>query len=103
MSASAEQTAAALKQTDPDRYFSTLVLKGEVRDAVQALFAFAADVATVSERARDPAAGEIRLQWWSDALTGEGHGAVRQNPIAASLLAINGLGRAGAGVVYPTG
>jgi phytoene synthase len=40
----------------------------------------------VRERAREPAAGEIRLQWWVDALTGEGHGSVRQNPLADALL-----------------
>jgi phytoene synthase len=31
--------------------------------------------------------GEIRLQWWRDALAGEGHGEVRQNPLADALLA----------------
>ncbi|MHB1111250.1 MAG: phytoene/squalene synthase family protein, partial [Devosia sp.] len=55
-------------------------------EAVQALYAFSADVATVRDRAREPAPGEIRLQWWVDALTGEGHGAVRQNPLADTLL-----------------
>ena len=33
-----------------------------------------------------PAPGEIRLQWWADAITGEGHGTVRQNPLADALL-----------------
>jgi phytoene synthase len=75
-----------LKANDKDRYFATLVLPEAHRDAIQALYAFNADVATVRDRAREPAPGEIRLQWWVDALDGEGHGGVRQNPIADALL-----------------
>ena len=78
--------AEALKATDRDRYLATLVLTGPRRDAVTALYAFNADVASIRERVSNPAPGEIRLQWWSDALEGEGHGAVRQNPVADALL-----------------
>jgi phytoene synthase len=78
--------ADELRRLDPDRYFASLVLKPETRSAVQAIYAFSADIASIRERARDPRAGEIRLQWWADALGGEGHGAVRQNPLAAALL-----------------
>lgn len=76
----------ALRKADRDRYLSTLVLTGDYRDAVAALYAFNADVASVRERVSDPAPGEIRLQWWTDAISGEGHGAVRQNPVADALL-----------------
>ena len=82
----AVHVAKYLKSGDPDRYFASLVLSGRARDAVQALHAFNADVASVRDRAREPAPGEIRLRWWMDALTGEGHGAVRQNPLADALL-----------------
>jgi phytoene synthase len=75
-----------LRDHDRDRYLSTLVLKGPVREGVVALYAFNADVAMIRERAREPAPGEVRLQWWNDALTGEGHGAVRANPLADALL-----------------
>lgn len=84
--ASFAHAAEALRQNDRDRYLSTLVLSGAHRDAVTALYAFNADVASTRERVSDPAPGEIRLQWWSDALEGEGHGAVRQNPVADALL-----------------
>lgn len=77
---------AFLRENDRDRYLTTLVLKGEAREAIVALYAFAADVAMIRERVSEPAPGEIRLQWWNDALTGEGHGAVRQNPLADALL-----------------
>jgi phytoene synthase len=78
--------AEALRKGDRDRYLSTLVLTGPHRDAVTALYAFNADIAAIRERVSDPAPGEIRLQWWSDALEGERHGAVRQNPVADALL-----------------
>lgn len=84
--ASFVHAAEALRQDDRDRYLSTLVLTGDHRAAVTALYAFNADVASIRERVSDPAPGEIRLQWWSDALEGEGHGVVRQNPVADALL-----------------
>lgn len=84
--ASAAHAAEFLKRNDRDRYFASLVLPEGARAAVQALYAFSADVASVRDRAREPAAGEIRLQWWADALSGQEHGAARQNPLAAALL-----------------
>jgi len=75
-----------LRETDRERYLMTLVLRGPAREAIISLYAFAADVAMIRERVSEPAPGEIRLQWWNDALTGQGHGAVRQNPLADALL-----------------
>ena len=83
---SARHAAEYLRANDRDRYLATLVLPAAARDSVTALYAFNADVASIRDRAREAAAGEIRLQWWIDALTGEGHGAVRQNPLADALL-----------------
>lgn len=83
---SASYASTYLRSTDRDRYFATLLLGEKPRQALTALYAFNADIAAVRERAREPAAGEIRLQWWADALSGEGHGAVRQNPLADALL-----------------
>lgn len=85
---SAAFAAQSLRETDRDRYLGTLVLPDKPREAITALYAFSADVASVRERAKEPAAGEIRLQWWSDALTGEGYGNVRANPLADALLSV---------------
>jgi phytoene synthase len=84
--ASNDHVAAFLRDKDRDRYFATLVLPAAARSAAQALYAFNADVASVRERVSEPAPGEIRLQWWTDALKGEGHGIVRQNPLTDALL-----------------
>jgi phytoene synthase len=85
---SAVYAAEQLKANDRDRYFATLLLSDKAREAVAALYAFNADIASVRERVREPAAGEIRLQWWTDALTGPGHGSVRANPLADALLSV---------------
>ncbi|WP_375452072.1 phytoene/squalene synthase family protein [uncultured Devosia sp.] len=76
----------ALRATDRDRFLATLVLAGPHRDGVVALYAFNAEIAAIRDRVSSPAPGEIRLQWWNDALEGQGHGAVRQNPVADVLL-----------------
>ncbi|WP_169194104.1 phytoene/squalene synthase family protein [Devosia sp. MC1541] len=81
-----DHAADLLRTADPDRYLSTLVLPAKARPYIAALYAFNADVAGIRDRVSGPAPGEVRLQWWSDALTGEGHGEVRQNPIADALL-----------------
>jgi phytoene synthase len=78
--------AEALRAGDHDRYLSTLILPPQHRDAVTALYAFNADVAAIRDRISNPAPGEVRLQWWSDALDGQEHGAIRQNPVADALL-----------------
>lgn len=78
--------AAFLREADRDRYLASLVLRPSYRPAVQALWAFSAEVASIRERAREPAPGEIRLKWWDDALAGTEHGVVRQNPVADALL-----------------
>lgn len=75
-----------LRQLDRDRYLASLVVGDDARDPVQALFAFAAEVARVRELVSEPSPGEIRLQWWVDLLEGTEHGAARANPVADSLL-----------------
>lgn len=76
----------SLREHDRDRYLATLVLPTESRLHVTAILAFNADIAAIRERVSGPQPGEIRLQWWNDALTGDGHGEVHQNPLADGLL-----------------
>ncbi|RDE09305.1 phytoene/squalene synthase family protein [Pelagibacterium lacus] len=87
MSDSFTLAAARLRELDRDRYTASLVITPDRRRYVQAIFAFAAEVATIRERVSEPGPGEIRLQWWHDAIEGqEGHGAIAQNPVADALL-----------------
>jgi phytoene synthase len=76
-----------VRAADKDRFLSALFAPAEHRGALFALYAFNVEVSRVREAAREPLAGEIRLQWWRDVLGGEGRGEVAANPVAAALLA----------------
>lgn len=78
--------AGTLRSLDREHYYASLILPGRARPQVQAIWAFAAELAAVRARVSEPAAGEIRLQWWLDALAGTEHGSVRANPVADALL-----------------
>lgn len=76
-----------VRGADKDRFLATLFAPAEHRGALYALYAFNIEIARVRESIREPLAGEIRLQWWSDALAGKAAGEVAANPVAAALLA----------------
>ena len=73
--------AETVRTHDPDRYLADLFLPEEKRRHVLALHAFNAEVARVRDAVSEPALGEIRLQWWRDALAGDDGG----HPIARAL------------------
>jgi phytoene synthase len=75
-----------VRTADKDRYLATLFAPADRRDALLALYAFAHEIATVRDRAREPMPGEIRLQWWRDVLGGERGGEASANPVAAALM-----------------
>lgn len=70
---------------DPDRYASALFAPRATREPLFALYALNVELARIAEHASEPQLGEIRLQWWRDALQGETRGDVRANPVAAAL------------------
>jgi 15-cis-phytoene synthase len=78
---------ALVRAADKDRYLASLFAPAEHRGALHALYAFNVEVARVRGAAREPLAGEIRLQWWRDVLDGIGRGEVDANPVAAALTA----------------
>jgi 15-cis-phytoene synthase len=77
---------ALVRAADKDRYLAGLFAPPAARRHLYALYAFAGEIARVREAAREPLPGEIRLQWWRDALAGEGRGEVSANPVAAALI-----------------
>jgi 15-cis-phytoene synthase len=78
---------ALLRAADKDRFLTTLFAPAEHRGALFALYAFNVEIARVREVVREPVAGEIRLQWWSDVIGGAGRSEVAAHPVAAALLA----------------
>jgi phytoene synthase len=75
-----------LAAADRDRYLANLYVPAAHRGALAALFTFGAEIARVRERAHEPMPGEIRLQWWREALAGERNGEARANPLSTALL-----------------
>ncbi|MCB1488157.1 MAG: phytoene/squalene synthase family protein [Bauldia sp.] len=73
--------AAIVRAGNRDRYLSDLLAPEGVRDDLFALHAFDVEVASVRDKVKEPMLGEIRLQWWRDALRGD-HGG---SPVASSL------------------
>jgi 15-cis-phytoene synthase len=78
--------AALVREADKDRYLANLLIPEPARTHAFALHAFNAEIAAVRDRAREPLAGEIRLQWWRDALSGKAAGDAERNPVAAALI-----------------
>jgi phytoene synthase len=75
--------AELVRRRDPDRYFADLFAPAHARPHLLAIHAFNAEVARVGEIVSEPLPGEMRLQWWRDALEAGDAGG---NPVAAALL-----------------
>lgn len=57
-----------VRSQDRDRYLAALLAPAGVRDALLAVYAFNIELSRVAEVVREPHLGEIRLQWWRDAV-----------------------------------
>lgn len=75
---------SALRQGDPDRYLSTLYAPADKRAALAVLYGFNAEIAGIRDHIHEPLPGEIRIQWWRDALAG-GTQATAGHPLASAL------------------
>ena len=78
--------AALVREHDFSRYAATLFVTPELRRALLSLYAFNVEIVRVRDQVTQPLPGEVRLRWWRDVLTGEAHGGVEGNPVAAELL-----------------
>jgi phytoene synthase len=86
--ADAAYCADLVRESDFDRYAASLFAPPERRVQLLALYAFNVEIARVRDQISQPLAGEIRLQWWADVLSGKSAGDAQANPVAAQLLQI---------------
>jgi 15-cis-phytoene synthase len=70
---------------DRPRYYATLYAPPVARPHLFALYAFAAEVARAPDAVREPMLGEIRLQWWREAVERLGEGGAGETPVLAAL------------------
>jgi 15-cis-phytoene synthase len=82
---SADFCAQLVRTHDFARYASALFVPAGQRRALLAIYAFNVEISRVREQVSQPLPGEMRLQWWTDMLAGEGHGGIEGNPVAAEL------------------
>jgi 15-cis-phytoene synthase len=75
-----------LRREDKDRWLASLFVPRERRPHFHALYAFSFEAARVREIVSEPLLGEIRFQWWRDALDGTNESDAKANPVAAALL-----------------
>jgi len=78
-----EALARSARRGEPDRYLAALLAPPSARAHLLALAAFSSELARVPQAvAREPMMGEVRLQWWRDALA-PADGVLRTgNPVA---------------------
>src|SRR5580692_2883864 len=90
--------AALVRQHDRDRFQTALFAPVADREALFSLYAFNYEIARVRESVREPMLGQIRLQWWREAIEAAYAGAApRRHEVVEPLTATireRGLSRA---------
>jgi phytoene synthase len=89
---------AEVHRHDPDRFLTALYAPPSARESLLTLYAFNLEIAKIREQVSEPMLGEIRLQWWREAVEeAYAGGAVRRHAVAEPLAAVirdRGLTRA---------
>lgn len=85
--------ARLVKRVDPDRFLLAVAAPAESRPALFALYAFNAEVAKTREVVSEAMLGDIRLQWWREAIEECYSGRARRHevvrPLAEAIAAHN--------------
>lgn len=74
-----------VRRHDRPRYYAGLFAPAKHRDTLFALFALKVEVARISTLVSEPGLGEIRLQWWREALERIADGGPGETPHLESL------------------
>lgn len=80
-----DRLAAELRGQDRDHYMTGLFAPAAARDRLFALYAFNLELARVAEMVSEPMIGEIRLQWWREAVEGVFAGTPRRHDVTEAL------------------
>lgn len=88
-----EYCRAMVREDDPERYYVSLFAPAAKQPHLWALLAFNQEVAKTRESVSEPMIGEIRLQWWREALAGISAGTPREHPVVQGLQAIPAFAR----------
>jgi phytoene synthase len=88
MSESAGDFAELVRKVDFDRFLAALFAPEPVRNDLFALYAFNYELAKTAESVTQPVMGQIRLQWWREAVEEAYSGNPRRHEVALALQAV---------------
>src|SRR3954452_8383350 len=74
-----------VRKYDKDRFLTALFAPADRREALFALYAFNLEIAKTREVVTEPVLGQIRLQWWNDAIGEAYDGAPRRHEVLLPL------------------
>lgn len=78
--------AEIVRKGDPDRFLATMAARPEARDILFPLYAFNVEVARAPWVTQEAMIGEMRLQWWRDALEEIREGrSIRRHEVVSAL------------------
>ncbi|WP_424361885.1 phytoene/squalene synthase family protein [Methylocystis parvus] len=77
---------ALLRERDRDLWLACLFAPPSARPHIHAVYAYALECADVRAKVSQPLLGEMRLRWWTDALTNDISEGTRAHPVADALL-----------------
>lgn len=76
---------ASLRANEPDRLLAAMLAPAKVRADLLTIAAFGAELGQVPQLVTDPWHGELRVQWWRDAISGNDGDSAAGHPIVAEL------------------
>ncbi len=78
--------ADLVRLNDKDRFLASLFAPAEQRVFLLALYAFDIEIARVRSLVHEPLAGNIRLQWWHEAMAGLRPDEAEAHPVLTALM-----------------
>lgn len=88
-----DPVASLVREADFGRYAASLYAPIDVRPHLLALYAFDIETSRVRDLVSEPMPGELRLQWWRDALEDPSRADANSHPVARALEAAIAFGR----------
>lgn len=86
MNATLSPCGEIVRTGDPDRFRSALFAPLDKREYLFALYAFNLEIAKIAPMVSEPMLGEIRLQWWREAIDAAyADGPIREHEVVESL------------------
>lgn len=83
-----EYCRSLVAKADRDRYLTSLLAATGQQPDLWALYAFNVEIASIRDQVSEPPVGEIRLQWWADAIRDIYTGNPQAHPVAQSLAGV---------------